>query len=455
LIDESETSSELSDEQTTLRRALGLPGLTFFGLAYLSILAVFTVYGSGVKVTDGHLPAAYIVATVAMLFTAYSYGRMSGQFPRAGSAYTYTQQTFGGHVGFLTGWTLMLDYLFLPMINFLLIGLYLNAQFPAVPAWAFTLFGLAFVLGLSILGIRVVSRINVFAVITSAAVAVVFIGLSINYGIRHSSGVSILAPLIPGDGGVAPIFAGAAILALAFLGFDAVSTMSEEARHPKRDIPRAIMLTTILGGLTFFLVAWAGTFVFPDWTLIQDLDAAGVELNERVGGPILQALFVAIYIVGATLSGTAAQISVARILYAMGRDGVLPHRLGYLHPRFRTPVVAALVVSAFSLVALFISLDVAVTIINFGALAAFSMVNLSVIKHFIVDREERTPKDLLRYGLVPAIGFALTVWIWTSLSGFTFVVGLCWMAAGVIVLAIRTRFFRVQPPVMDFSEAAQ
>jgi putrescine importer len=455
LINESETSSELSDGQTTLRRALGLPGLTFFGLAYLSILAVFTVYGSGVKVTDGHLPAAYIVATVAMLFTAYSYGRMSGQFPRAGSAYTYTQQTFGGHVGFLTGWTLMLDYLFLPMINFLLIGLYLNAQFPAVPAWAFTLVGLAFVLGLSILGIRIMARLNVFAVVTSAALAVVFIGLSINYGIRHSAGVSVFAPLIPGDGGVAPIFAGAAILALAFLGFDAVSTMSEEARHPKRDIPRAIMLTTILGGMAFFLVAWAGALVFPDWTLIQDLDAAGVELNERVGGPILQALFVAIYIVGATLSGTAAQISVARILYAMGRDGVLPHKLGYLHPRFRTPVVAALVVSAFSLVALFISLDVAVTIINFGALAAFSMVNLSVVKHFVVDRKERTPKDLFRYGLVPVIGFALTVWIWTSLSGFTFVVGLCWMAAGVIVLAIRTRLFRVQPPVMDFSEAEQ
>jgi amino acid transporter len=178
-------------------------------------------------------------------------------------------------------------------------------------------------------------------------------------------------------------------------------------------------------------------------------------LNERVGGPILQALFVAIYIVGATLSGTAAQISVARILYAMGRDGVLPHKLGYLHPRFRTPVVAAVVVSAFSLVALFISLDVAVTIINFGALAAFSMVNLSVVKHFVVDSNERTPKDLFRYGLVPVIGFALTVWIWTSLSGFTFVVGLCWMAAGVIVLAIRTRLFRVQPPVMDFSEAEQ
>lgn len=443
------------DGQTTLRRALGLPGLTFFGLAYLSILAVFTVYGSGVQVTDGHLPAAYIVATVAMLFTAYSYGRMSNQFPRAGSAYTYTQQTFGGHVGFLTGWTLMLDYLFLPMINFLLIGLYMNAQFPAVPAWAFTLLGLAFVLALSILGIKFMSRLNVFAVISSAAVAVVFIALSTSYGIRHNSGVSIFAPLLPGSGGLAPIFAGAAILALAFLGFDAVSTMSEEAREPKRDIPRAIMLTTILGGLTFFLVAWAGTFVYPDWTTIQNLGAAGVELNERVGGPLLQAIFVAIYIVGSTLSGTAAQISVARILYAMGRDGVLPSKLGYLHPKFRTPVVAALVVSTFSLVALFISLDVAVTIINFGALAAFSMVNLAVIKHFIVDRGARTPWDLVRYGLVPAIGFGLTVWIWTSLSGFTFEVGLCWVAVGVVILAIRTKFFRVAPPVMDFSEAAE
>ncbi|WGW11456.1 APC family permease [Saxibacter everestensis] len=441
-----------ASERPRLRRSLGLTGLTIFGLTYLGLGAVFTVYGPGVEITDGHLPAAYILATATMLFTAYSYGRMAVKFPVAGSAYTYSQQSFGGNIGFLTGWTLMLDYLFLPMINFLLIGIYLNAQFPAIPQFVFTLAGLLIVLGLNIVGIKIVAKLNFLAVGLGVLITVLFVVFSIRFASSADAQVSLLTPLVPGEGGIGPIFAGAAVLALAFLGFDAVSTLSEEARRPKKDIPRAIMLTTLIGGGTFFVVALAGSLVYPDWRQITNLDAAGLEMMQRVGGSALQALFVVVYIVGTILCGAASQVSVSRILYSMGRDGILPRPFGYLHPRFRTPVFAAIVVSAFSLVALFISLDAAVTIINFGALAAFSMVNLSVIKSYLFDQRRRSPLDLFRYGLLPAVGFALTLWLWTSLTGFTFVVGLCWMLVGAVILAVRTRFFRRKPPMMDFSE---
>jgi len=133
-----------------LQRALGLTGLTLFGITYMTVITVFTTYGIVNQVTDGHLPAAYIVAVITMLFTALSYGAMVKRYPVAGSAYTYTQQSFGGGVGFLTGWVMLLNYLFIPMINFMLIGIYMNTQFPAVPVWVFTLAALAVALDLDV-----------------------------------------------------------------------------------------------------------------------------------------------------------------------------------------------------------------------------------------------------------------------------------------------------------------
>ncbi|MEU6414471.1 APC family permease [Microbispora sp. NPDC046933] len=432
-----------------LKRVLGVPGLTLFGLTYLAPVAVFTTYGAVTQVTEGHLPAAYVVALVVMLFTAFSYGRMARAYPTAGSAYTYTQQTFGGHIGFMTGWTLMLDYLFLPMINFLLIGIYLNSQFPEVPQWIFTLAALLLVLVLNVVGITVMNRVNVLVVGLSVVLIVVFAALSLKHLAGHPA-PSPFAPFTPGSS----VFAGAAILALSFLGFDAVSTLSEEAKEPRRAIPRAIVLTTLIGGLLFVLVAWMGSLVHPGYDDFANADTAGVDIMSALGGAAFETIFVGIYVVGAFGSAMTTQASVSRILYSMGRDGVLPRAaFARLHPRFRTPVVATAVVSAVSLVALFISLDNAVVMVNFGALIAFSMVNLTVVKHYLFDEGRRSAGDLVRYGLVPLVGFALTIWLWTSLSGVTFTVGLIWMAVGFVYLLALTRMFTRRPPVMSFSEA--
>ncbi|MBB2746365.1 UNVERIFIED_ORG: amino acid transporter [Microbispora rosea subsp. rosea] len=436
-------------EPAGLKRVLGVPGLTLFGLTYLAPVAVFTTYGAVTQVTEGHLPAAYVVALVVMLFTAFSYGRMARAYPTAGSAYTYTQQTFGGHIGFMTGWTLMLDYLFLPMINFLLIGIYLNSRFPEVPQWIFTLAALLLVLVLNVVGITVMNRVNVLVVGLSVVLIVVFAALSLKHLAGHPA-PSPFAPFTPGSG----VFAGAAILALSFLGFDAVSTLSEEAKEPRRAIPRAIVLTTLIGGLLFVLVAWMGSLVHPGYDDFANADTAGVDIMSALGGAAFETIFVGIYVVGAFGSAMTTQASVSRILYSMGRDGVLPRAaFARLHPRFRTPVVATAVVSAVSLVALFISLDNAVVMVNFGALIAFSMVNLTVVKHYLFDEGRRSAADLVRYGLVPLVGFALTIWLWTSLSGVTFTVGLIWMAVGFVYLLALTRMFTRRPPVMSFSDA--
>ncbi|TYL53393.1 APC family permease [Agromyces mariniharenae] len=441
-----------TDAAPKLKRVLGVPSLVLFGLVYMVPLTVFTTYGIVTELTGGRVAVSYVITLVAMLFTARSYARMSVAYPYAGSAYVYTQRSFGGAVGFLAGWSLMLDYLFLPMINYLVIGIYLEAAFPAVPAWVFILASIVIVTVLNVIGIVSVARANVVII----AVQAVFIGAFVVFGLASLSGQQVdpLAPFV-GDGSVegpGVLFAGAAVLCLSFLGFDSVSTLAEEAKEPTRSVPRAIMITTIAAGVIFIGLSYLAQLVFPS-NEFTDVDSAALDVMQTAGGEFLAVFFTAAYVAGAAGSALTSQASVSRIIYAMGRDGVLPKRVfGRLSARFKTPVVAVLCVSVVSLLAIWIDLGLLAGMISFGALVAFSVVNLSVIKHYYVDRRERAGIQVLRNLVLPLIGFALTVWLWTSLSVETFIVGLSWLAIGVVLLAIVTRGFRRPTPMLDLKE---
>lgn len=415
-------------------------------------MTVFTTYGVVTDSTGGHLPGAYVITLVTMLFTAYSYGRMVHAHPYAGSAYTYTQRAFGGHTGFLVGWALLLDYVFLPMINYLVIGIYLHAQFPSVPARVWVVLAIVLVTGLNVIGIRMVTRMNLLLVAVQVVFFAVFLVASLRTAADGST-PSLTFPFFGGGPDMGALFGGAAILCLSFLGFDAISTLSEETRSPRTTMPRAIMLTTLVGGITFIVVSFVAYLGFPDYHQFTSVDSAALDVMEHVGGAFLGNFFTAAYISGAFASAMASQASVSRILYAMGRDEVLPRPFfGRLSARFHTPVLATLLVGVVSLVALFISLSTAAAMISFGALAAFSFVNLSVIKHYVIDGGQRDTAGLIRYGLVPIIGVCLTVWLWTSLSQTTFEVGLGWVTAGVVYLLFLTRMFTRKPPTLRLDE---
>jgi amino acid transporter len=411
---------------------------------------VFTTYGIVTQTTGGRLPVAYIVTLVAMGFTALSYARMAVAYPVAGSAYIYTQKTFGAPLGFLTGWSLLLDYLFLPMLNYLVIGIYLEAAFPDIPAWVFIVLCIAIVTVLNVIGIVSVARANFLIIAVQTIFIVTFVAMAVAT-LSGQGSVDLAAPL-RGDGtatGLGVIFAGAAVLCLSFLGFDAVSTLSEEAKHPTRDVPRAIILVTIAAGLIFVVLSYLSQLVFPS-NAFADVESGSLDVVRTAGGTFLETFFTAAYVAGALGSALTSQASVARILFAMGRDGILPRRFfGHVSPRFSTPVYAILLVSAVSLLAVVIPLSTLVSVISFGALAAFSAVNLAVIKHYFIDLRERSGASLLRHLILPLIGFILTVWLWTSLSGLTMVFGLCWLGIGLLWLLGVTRGFRRPTPVMD------
>ena len=209
----------------------------------------------------------------------------------------------------------------------------------------------------------------------------------------------------------------------------------------------------IFGVFGFIVLSYLSQLVFPS-NAFADVDSGSLDVMRTAGGAFLEAFFTAAYVAGCIGSALTSQASVARILYAMGRDGILPRPFfGHVSPRFSTPVYAILLVSLVSLLALVIDLGTLASIISFGALVAFSAVNLSVIKHYIVDERERGAASVLRHLVLPLIGFVLTVWLWTSLSALTLQVGMIWLAAGFLWLLVVTRGFRRPTPVMDLEPA--
>lgn len=429
-----------------LIRSMGVPTLVFFGLAYMVPMTVFTTYGIVNEVTGGFLASAYAITLAAMLFTAGSYALLGRKIRSAGSAYAYAREGLGGGVGFLTGWTVMIDYILLPMLNYLLIGLYLAERFPQVPAWVFSMLALVLVTALNIIGITVVKSANVVLVVLQVLFFLVFFVFASRAFDPHTGP---LDPFLRSDFSLPAVVAGSAILCLSFLGFDAISTMAEEAKRPTRSIPVAVILTTVIGGVFFIAISWFAHMTTPEVVTGDGADVAALSMLAGLGGEVLTALFLAAYVTGALGSALASQASVARILYAMGRDRVLPQRVfGGLSERFRTPVGAILVVAVISVSAVFADVDFVASIVSFGALTAFSAVNVSVVSVFLVQEKRRGAGAVLLYGVVPTIGFLLTVWLWKSLATHTVLLGLGWICLGFLYLLWTTRAFRRPVPRM-------
>lgn len=434
------------------RQSMGLPALVLFGLAYMVPLAVFTTYGLVTQMTKGHLPTAYLLTLGAMLLTAYSYGRMVQAHPYSGSVYSYTRKAFGSYFGFIAGWTLLLDYIFLPLLSYLLIGIYMSEYFPAVPAWVWVLGSISLVTFLNLIGIESITRVNWILVVVQLVFIVVFVALSVSSLSGQGEPVSLLKPFYHDGFSVPLVMTGAAVLCLSFLGFDAVSTMAEETSNPQYRIPLAIMVVSLVGGLLFLLVSYFAQQVFPDWASFADPDSASVDVMRRVGGELLVSAFTATYVAGCFASAMVSQASVSRVLFAMGRDGALPRVFGRLRTKKRVPASAIMLVSVMSLLALVLTLDTVANMISFGALFAFSAVNLAAVKHYLVDQQLRGPRNYLLFGVIPALGFLSTLWLWSSLSSMSFAIGLSWMGLGLLCLLGLTRAFQVKLPELQLAE---
>ncbi|WGO84598.1 APC family permease [Arsenophonus apicola] len=441
------------NNRAQLVKTLTLIQVVMMGLAYLQPMTVFDTFGLVSLKTDGHVPSSYIIALIAILFTALSYGKLVKRFPSAGSAYTYAQKSMNPHIGFMVGWSSLLDYLFMPMINILLAKIYLEAIFPGIAPWIFVV-GLVLLMTIfNLRGINLVANLNTIIVIIQIAVMLVFLAVLI-HGLSKGEGSGQIwswRPFTSEQAHLIPMITGATILCFSFLGFDGISSLSEETPNAGKVIPKAIFLTALIGGLIFIGVSYFLQMYFPDVSHFKKPDESQPEIMLYVAGALFQSIILVFSCATVLASGMAAHAGVSRLMYVMGRDGVFPERFfGYVHPTWRTPAFNVILVGILALTAIWFDMEIATALINFGALIAFTFVNLSVISQFYFrERRCHTWRDKFNYLILPIMG-ALTVSVlWINLEKTSMLLGMVWAAVGIFYMAIITRRFRRPLPQMN------
>lgn len=443
-----------TNNRVGLKKTLTLLPVVMIGLAYMQPMTLFDTFGIVSGLTDGHVPMAYAFALIAILFTALSYGKLVRRFPSAGSAYTYAQKSFNPLVGFMVGWSSLLDYLFMPMINILLAKIYFEALVPGIPSWIFVVVLVGFMTVSNLRSVKTVANFNGTIVVMQLALIAVIVGMVI-YGVAGGEGQATLSsskPFWSENAHLVPLVTGATILCFSFTGFDSISTLSEETKNAERVIPLAIFLTAIIGGSIFIVSTYFLQLYFPDISRFTDPEASQPEIMFFVAGKAFQVGALIFSTVTVLASGMAAHMGVSRLMYVMGRDGVFPNRFfGYIHPVWRTPAFNVVLVGAVALLAIDFDLVTATALINFGALVAFTFVNLSVISQFwIREKRNKTLKDHFQYLILPMLG-ALTVGaLWINLEQSSMILGLIWAAIGFVYVACVTKSFR--NPVPQYSE---
>lgn len=445
-------SNTCVSQKPQLKKTLTLWQVVMMGLAYLTPMAVFDTFGIVTDITDGHVPSSYLIALIGVLFTALSYGQLVRRFPSAGSAYTYAQKAFNPYIGFMVGWSSLLDYLFMPMINALLAKIYLTALFPNVEPWIFIFGFVSLMTFMNLRGINVVANLNSMIVTLQIAIIVVFVTL-VAYGVYQGEGLGTVAstkPFFSDNAHLLPMLTGATILCFSFLGFDGISSLSEETPNAERVVPKAIFLTALIGGVIFVSVSYFLQLYFPDISRFHDPDAVLPEIALYVGGKLFQSVVLCLTTVAVLASGMASHAGVSRLLYVMGRDAVLPEKVfGFVHSKWRTPAINVLLVGAIALSAVSFDLVTATALVNFGALVAFTFVNLAVIAQFYIrEKRNKTVKETIQFLILPLLG-AMTVGVlWMNLEESSLVLGLTWALVGLVYMAVLTRRFRQPLPQM-------
>lgn len=439
-----------------LTRTLTLWPLIVMGLAYMTPLIVLGTFGIIAEASNGTVPMAFLITTFAMLFTANSYGIMARRYPVAGSAYTFATKSIDNRVGFMVGWTILLDYFFLPMVIWLIGAAYLGAQFPDVPQWIFLLGFVLLTTCINYVGMKTAAKLNSVLMIFQLAVMVIFIALSLGdvYGNGGITSIFSLDPFFNEGSTLSVVLAGSSIAAYAFLGFDAITTFTEETIEPEKTVPKAIFLCTLFAGVIYVGAGYTTQLVNPGFTF-DNADSAAFEIAVKIGGNIFAAIFLAAMVTAQFMSGISAQASVSRLLFAMGRDGVLPKKVfGFLHPKYLTPIGGILLSSVAASLALFFDVMQAASLINFGAFIAFIFVNMSVIFTYVKNSKKGiTTGSKLRNLVFPAIGMAVTFYLMTKLDLNALTVGSIWLGFGFIYLIYLTKGFKQPTPALHFEES--
>jgi amino acid transporter len=426
-----------------LRRALGLWDLVLYGLIVIQPTAPMPVYGVMSVRSNGFALLTVLLAMIAMLFTAISYGRMASAYPSAGSAFTYVGREIHPALGYITGWGMAMDYMLNPLICTILCGKFAMNFFPEIPygVWVVA-FAVAFTL-LNLQGIETSAHINSSLVAIMGVVILLFLAAAAHYvyATPHGGIAHFTRPFFdPKTFSLRSVLGGTSLAVLTYIGFDGISTLSEEAKNPRRNIMLATVLVCLLTGLLASVEVYAAQLVWPGAQSFPDVDTAFVYVAGRAGGPWLFAVINVTLLVATFGSALGAQLGAARLFYGMGRSGALPRGFfGAIEPKRNIPRNNVLLIGAVALIgALVLNFERGVELLNFGALLAFMGVNIAALTRYYF-RETR--KHWFNF-VSPSLGFIICLGLWLSLSWRAKLLGIGWMIVGLAYGAYNTRGFR-------------
>lgn len=427
-----------------LRRSLTLWDLILYGVIVIQPVAPMSSFGVMSERGHGHVVTAILIAMVAMLFTGISYGRMARAYPSAGSAFTYVAQEIHPAAGYVTGWSMVMDYMLNPLICTIWCAEQAHAFAPGLPVWAWKIFFAAVFTLLNIRGVKTSARINAGMAIAMGGVVVVIVVAAVRYifGQPHTGPEFFTRPFYdPSTFSPSALLGCTSIAVLTYIGFDGISTLSEEAENPRRNIMLATVLTCVVIGVLSACEVYLAQLIWPVTQPFPNIDQAYGYIAGRAWAPLYT-------VVGMTLivanfgSGLGAQLGAGRLLFGMGRSNALPRKFfGAVDPKHRIPRNSIIFVGAVALGGSFLlSYDLGLNMLNFGALIAFMGVNAAAFIRYFV----RAEKKQLGHLFPPLLGFSICLLLWLHLSRPAKIVGGIWMLSGIAFGIWKTRGFREQ-----------
>ncbi len=417
---------------------------------FIGPAAAVSIFGPLDAKSGGAVPLVYVVATVAMAFTAYSYAQMSRRIPRAGSVFAYATEAIGRRTGFMAGWMVMLDYLLIPSVAYLFTGIAMHSFLPAIPTWGWTAMAVVLTTGLNLAGVRIAARVATLVVAAECIVLAMVLAAGIWIIAVHGTTRGAWTPLTGVDGfSLSAVLGAVSVAMLSYLGFDAIATFAEETIGASRMVARALVICLVTAGLLFAAQTYIGALITHDTPQYlaahPDLqgDAYYRLVGDRMAGWLSTALAVS-KAAGAAFSAMVGQAAASRILMDMGRSGRLPGFLSRVDGHTGVPAAGILLAAVFNvIIAVWAAsaddgLDILVSVVSVGALCAFLLLHASVVGYFWV-RRLGGERRIVPHVLAPVLGAAILVVVLVEADRTAQIVGAVWLVVGLAVVAVQAR----------------
>jgi len=426
-----------------LKRSLSLRDLLVYGMIFMVPIAPFAIFGVVFNTSNGMVPLTYIIGLIAMLFTALSYREMSRAFPVAGSVYAYAGRGITSWVGFIAGWAILLDYLLVPTLLYVTGAVALQTVLPGIPQWLWVVVFVVLNTFVNLAGVEITAQANRLFLLGELIVLAIFLAYALIAVIKGVNGAHFSTTPLFNKNEFSPnlVFAALSIAVLSFLGFDAISTQSEEVRGGPKMVGRATVLSLILVAVLFVVQTYLAALLVPgkaQFATEDEANQAFYNIAGIAGGHWLTVLVaVTAALAAAVANSLVAQNATSRLLFSMARDRTLPRFLAHVSEKRRVPERAVILVAVVSLIlglAFVGQVAFLSSLVNFGALFAFILLHISVFAYYLIKRHQRT------YGMhlvVPLIGAVIIGYVLYNADINAKIGGSVWIAIGIVVIVVR------------------